>query len=257
MVNCLRNITIVLVHGAWHSPEYFTDLTAYFHDHCFTQVIAPSLPSTGPPVALPNFDQDVLTVRDTIKHVVDDQNEDCIVVTHSYGGVVGTEAVKGLRHRGKDGTGGGVIGMVYLTSYMLREGESMTTNGATPPPDPNAQPWVTVTKDLTTVLNPTYMFYNDLPQQKAAFWASKLRPQSIGVIYSTITYEAWRYIPTYYMVCTIDHAIPVAVQRNMIERTNGTVDVVETIHSSHSPYLSHMETVGKFIRRAAGQSVRR
>ena len=148
MANRLENATIVLVHGAWHSPEYFADLTAYLHDHCFTHVVTPSLPSTGPPVALSNFDQDVFAVRETVRHVVEDQNEDCVLVMHSYGGVVGTEAVKGLRHRRKDGVGGGVIGMVYLTAFLLREGESVGSNGVTPPSDPNEQPWFTVEVSL-------------------------------------------------------------------------------------------------------------
>ncbi|KAH0537197.1 hypothetical protein FGG08_005975 [Glutinoglossum americanum] len=247
--------TIVLIHGAWHTPESFADLCSQLSAY---KIITPSLPSSSTTPALPSFDRDVEIACTAIRNVVENEGEDCLVVMHSYGGVVGTEAVKGLKHRGKDGFGGGVVGLVYLASFMLREGESVAENGAaaaapseSPKPGTN-ECWLTIENGLGTVHDGPSRFYNDLSPETAAYWTSKLTAQSIA---SPLTYAAWRYIPTSYLLCTEDHALPFPVQEKLVERAEGFVDVVEEVKSSHSPFLSQIDVVGRFIRKAAGEKV--
>jgi pimeloyl-ACP methyl ester carboxylesterase len=202
----LKKPTIIIVHGAFHTPEFFTDLSSRLVSSY--QVIAPALPSTSTTPALPNFDQDVQTVREVIRHVVEAEGEDCLLVMHSYGGVVGTEAVKGLEYRGNVGVGRGVVGLVYIAALLLQEGESPYVNGAAwevPRPEDEGSP-VTVEVSvlctplvfcraahqltcpaqhqdgLGTALDASSLFYNDLSTETAAYWASKLKLQSMAFV---------------------------------------------------------------------------
>jgi hypothetical protein len=70
---------------------------------------------------------------------------------------------------------------------------------------------------------------------------------------SPLTYAAWRYIPTTYLLCTEDRTVLPVFQEKMVERTEGKVDVLVRLKSSHSPFLSHVDEVEELIRKAAGE----
>jgi pimeloyl-ACP methyl ester carboxylesterase len=135
--------TIIFVHGSWHDPEAFAAISSRLESSY--QVIVPSLPSSGATPALPNFDQDVQTIHAAVRNVVEDKGEDCVVVMHSSGGIVGTEAMKGVRYKGRNGVGGGVVRLVYLCAFLLREGESLVANGSADAVSLEGEkPWVVV-----------------------------------------------------------------------------------------------------------------
>jgi pimeloyl-ACP methyl ester carboxylesterase len=95
--------------------------------------------------------------------------------------------------------------------------------------------------------------YHDLPLQEAQGWISKLRPQSLATFEDKTRSAAWRKIPTSYLVCEDDRAIPMEGQEAMIARIKeegGDIEV-ERLFVSHSPYVAKPEETAAFLERAA------
>ena len=121
--------TIVFVHGAWGGSAQWATLISILQA-AGSKCVAVDLPSSGAVPAHANFDQDVEKVRATVLAVLDDAGEDCVVVTHSYGGMVGTQALHGLgkaaRSHAADGNGNGkaVLRLLYLTALVFPEDSS-------------------------------------------------------------------------------------------------------------------------------------
>lgn len=114
--------TFVLVTGAWHTPSCFDPLAKLLREAGY-EVVSKKHPSVGgnPPVA--SFDPDVEVIRQPIEEEAD-KGQNVILLMHSYGGVPGTEACKGLdkNTRARGGKKGGVTRLIYCTAFMLQEG---------------------------------------------------------------------------------------------------------------------------------------
>ena len=102
------------------------------------------------------------------------------------------------------------------------------------------------------------IFYNDLDGATAKEWQSKLLPQSIGIYFSTTTYAAWKHIPTTFVICEKDLALPkasaVAFIKGAKEATPTAFDTIETVDSGHFPMLSQPDWTTRMLRRAAGET---
>jgi len=117
--------TLVFVPGAWHGPSSFDPVTNLLSASGYS--ISPvTLPSVGASPAQPSFAADVAAVRAAITEAAD-ADADVFVVMHSYGGVPGSEATKGLGKgdRRSEGKRGGVAGLVYLCAFALDRGKSL------------------------------------------------------------------------------------------------------------------------------------
>ncbi len=134
-------ITVLFVHGAWHTPLYFRPIIQELQFKGYS-ALAPHLP-TCDAVALsedPDMDMtaDVKTVENEIRRRVLDEGRKVLLVTHSYGGVVGTEAVAeelGRNLRLAEGKPGGVIGILYVSAFLIAPGTSLEDlNGGNPAP---------------------------------------------------------------------------------------------------------------------------
>ena len=124
-----RKPDLVLIPGAWHTSECY-DLIAPSLKSAGYDVTALTLPSVGAEPPLDNIDDDVTLIHETVERLAD-AGKDVVVVMHSYGGVPGSEAMKGLSKadRKQKGLGGGVAGLVYLCAWMVAEGESLFSSG--------------------------------------------------------------------------------------------------------------------------------
>jgi pimeloyl-ACP methyl ester carboxylesterase len=163
-----------------------------------------------------------------------------VLVGHSYGGVVITEA----------GNNPKVAGLVYITAFAPDKGESVSSLIANPPPGA-AVPPILPPKDGLLFLDRTKFaasFAADLSPRTASFMADSQVPWGVAALTGAITQPAWRTKPSYYLVATQDHMIPVAAQRSMAERAGATV--VEAT-GSHAIYVSKPKDVAALIRRAA------
>src|SRR4051794_20849668 len=204
----------LLVHGAWHGAWAFDALGAQL-DRAGLRWRALDLPSAG---STADLAADAAVVRGALA----DRPVPTVVLGHSYGGVVISEAAAGVDH---------VRGLVYLSAFMLDVGGSLAGAQDNQLPD-----WVAVDEQAgtSTVRTPVEVFYNDCPREVAEAAAGRLVPQSLAAFASPQTAAAWHEHPSTYVVSRRDHAIPPAAQEAMAARA----DVVERLNRSHSPFLS-------------------
>lgn len=128
---------ILILHGAWHHPEHFAKQIALLQSHSY-EVICPVQPSYNAQPATTTLQEDAAFIRGVLSKLIDEEGKDVILLMHSYGGMVGTEAVteemsRNLRE--KNGSQGGVVKLLYLCAFMLHKGESLATplGGDLPP----------------------------------------------------------------------------------------------------------------------------
>jgi Alpha/beta hydrolase family len=101
-------------------------------------------------------------------------------------------------------------------------------------------------------IDPRNIFYNDLDEETAQSWVSKLKVHSWPTLASPLSYAAWQHVPSAYLLCEADQAIPIQAQEGMVA-ASGMVS--ERCSASHSPFLSQPEVTASFIRRQAGEAV--
>ena len=143
---------IILVHGAWHVPEHYHTLIHQLQQAGF-EVHCPHLPTCNPrKLFVANMFDDATLVRNQIIPLLDKSHK-IIMLLHSYGGVVGIEAVKGLSisERASQGLVGGVKRLVYMCGFMLKVGESV---GGASLPRPDLIQW-----NSTMPLRPLFRAY--------------------------------------------------------------------------------------------------
>lgn len=243
---------IVFVPGAWHSPDSFHLVVGELRAAGY-ETKGVTLASVGASPALQDFQPDVKAIQDVLKPLVD-EGKDILLVVHSYGGVIGSEAVQGFvkSDREKDGKKGGVAHIFFCCAFALPEGVSLmdALNG-------KDLPWwdFNDARDAVMPATPIETFYGDVKEPEQ--YVKMLKPHSYGTFSSKVTYPGWKYVPSTYLVCEKDEAIPLHAQKGMIEGAQkaGANMNVDTVAASHSPFLSIPQDVAQSIRRAAGESV--
>lgn len=117
------NPVVVLVPGAWHTGQAYDLLTSPIREKGY-EPFPIQLPSVGISPGLPDFSADVAAIRAHVTKIMDQENRDVVLVMHSYGGVPGTEAMKGLskKERKAAGKGTGVVALVYIASLVPGKG---------------------------------------------------------------------------------------------------------------------------------------
>ena len=172
--------------------------------------------------------------------VIDAQDGPVVLVGHSYGGAVITEAG---RHQD-------VAALVYIAAFVPDKDESVNALlGGFPADGP--QPPILPPRDGFLLLDQEKFpasFAGDVPAEQAAFMADSQVPWGVDALGGQITEPAWRTKPSWYLVTTEDRMIPPAAQRTMSERAGSTVIEVS---GSHSIYVSQPAAVAALIRDAA------
>jgi pimeloyl-ACP methyl ester carboxylesterase len=185
-----------------------------------------------------------ITLEDDIaatKRILAEQDGPAILVGHSYGGAVITEA----------GNDPKVAGLVYITAFAPDKGESVQTLIKDPPPSAPVPPIVPGADGYLFLDRAKFQacFAADVAADKAAFMADSQVPWGIGALSGTITEPAWKVKPSWYLVATEDKMIPPDAQRAMSKRAGATVVEVE---GSHAIYVSQPQAVASLIEKAAG-----
>jgi pimeloyl-ACP methyl ester carboxylesterase len=174
------------------------------------------------------------------RQIIDAQDGPVVLVGHSYGGAVITEA----------GNDPNVAALVYIAAFAPDRGESVNTLIANPPPGAPVPP-ILPPKDGFLFLDRAKFhasFAGDVPAEQAAFMADSQVPWGVDALSGSITEPAWRTKPSWYLVTTEDRMIPPPAQRAMSERAGSTV--VESA-ASHSIYVSQPTAVASLIEQAA------
>jgi pimeloyl-ACP methyl ester carboxylesterase len=163
-----------------------------------------------------------------------------ILVGHSYGGVVVTEA----------GADPKVKAVVYIAAFAPDKGESVQSLIANPAPGAPVPPILSPVDGYLFLDKAKFRasFAGDVDEQKAAFMADSQVPWGVNALAGAVTEPAWKSKPTFYLVATEDKMIPPAAQREMSKRAGSTV--VEAA-GSHAIYVSKPEVVADLITKAA------
>jgi pimeloyl-ACP methyl ester carboxylesterase len=175
------------------------------------------------------------------RRVIDDLDGPVVLVGHSYGGAVITEA----------GLDDNVAAIVYIAAFAPDKGESVNTLIAGFPAD-GPQPPILPPRDGFLFLDRDKFhasFAGDLPAAQAAFMADSQVPWGVDALGGTISEAAWRMKPSWYLVTGDDRMIPPSAQGAMAERTGSTITQVS---ASHSVYVSQPDAVAALIKQAAG-----
>lgn len=226
-----KDVSIVLVHGA------FVDASGW-------QAVYESLTAKGYEVlAVQNptitLDGDVTAT----KQVIAKAKYPVVLVGHSYGGAVITEA----------GTEQKVKSLVYIAAFAPEAGESVYDLATRPTPGEQGAPLLPPKDGFILVDQEKFpaAFAADVDAAKTRFMASAQVPWGLGAVQAKIGQAAWKLKPTYFMVTAQDHMVPPTTQRSMAARAKA--DQVE-LHSSHAVMLSHPKEVSDFIVRAASEA---
>ena len=173
------------------------------------------------------------------KRALDQQPDQVVLVGHSYGGAVITEA----------GNHPKVAALVYIAAFAPDGGESVNTLIADPPPGAPVPPILPPQDGFLFLDKDKFAasFAADVKPDLAAFMADSQVPWGLDALGGAITEPAWRTKPSWYLVATEDRMIPPDAQRLMSKRANATV--VETA-ASHAVYVSQPEAVATLIETA-------
>ena len=224
----VRNI--VLVHGAWVDGSGWKG--------AYEVLIKDGYNVTIVQLPLTSFSDDVAAT----KRILAQQDGPCILVGHSYGGSVITEA----------GTEPSVVGLVYIAAHMPDSGESESGDGKRFPSDLSKSNAIKKTTDGFDYLDPGQFheyFAADLSAEQANFNAHSQVLINDANFKSVITTPAWRSRPSWMLVPTKDRTINPELERWYAARANSKK--VEVAGASHSVYISKPKEVAALIKEAA------
>ncbi|WP_375419213.1 alpha/beta hydrolase [uncultured Hymenobacter sp.] len=221
---------IVLVHGAWVDGSGWKPVYDILVKDGFTVSVVQE-PLTG-------LADDVAAT----KRVLAQQTGPCILVGHSYGGAIITEA----------GNDSHVVGLVYIAAHMPDAGENEGALGKRYPSDVSKDNIIKKTPDGFTYLDPAAYpayFAADLPREQAEF-AARAQMLTAGAVFtSPITTAAWKTKPSWMLVAGADRTINPELERWYATRARS--HMVEVAGASHSVYASRPKEVAALIKEAA------
>ena len=174
------------------------------------------------------------------KRILASQDGPAILVGHSYGGAVITEA----------GNEPKVAGLVYITAFAPDKGESVATLIQNPPPGAPVPPILPPQDGYLFLERAKFpaSFAADVDAEKAEFMADSQVPWGLEALNGKISEPAWKTKPSWYLIVTDDKMIPPDAQRSMSKRAGSTVVEVK---GSHAIYVSQPEAVAALVEKAA------
>jgi pimeloyl-ACP methyl ester carboxylesterase len=220
--------SIVLVHGGFVDGSGWEGVHRLLRNDGFEVAVVQN-PTTS-------LADDVAFTR----RVIAAQPGPVLLVGHSYGGVVVTEA----------GTDPKVAGLAYIAAFAPDRGESVALLIADPPPGAPVPPILPPEDGFLRLDREKFAasFAADVDPAKAAFMADSQVPWGVEALAGQVASPAWKVRPSWYLVATDDRMIPPPAQRQMAQRAGATVTEVA---GSHAVYVSQPQAVANVIREAA------
>jgi len=221
--------TIVLVHGGFVDGSGWEEVHKILKKRGYTVSIV-----QNPTISLADDAAET-------KRVLATQSGPVILVGHSYGGAVITEA----------GNDPKVAGLVYIAAFALDDGESVSSLIKDPPPGAPVPP-ILPPQDGFLFLDKAKFaasFAADVDTERATFMADSQVPWGVAALSGAVKKAAWKTKPSWYLVATEDKMIPPPAQRFMAQRAGSTVAEAA---GSHAIYVSQPNAVAAIIEKAAG-----
>jgi len=227
--------SLLIVPGAWFVPDHFCPLRDELSD---IDVHTVTLTSSGKdPAVLGDMYADAEAIAQAAAAI----DGPVVVVAHSYGGIPTTQ---GLAHAKN------VRRIIYLAAFQLDAGASIQSfQGG------SLMAWSRLhhrdgIDDYVEAMTPETVFFNDVDTLTARRAVSQLGYQSYASMRQPLTETAWRTIPSTYVICERDNALPVATQGLFAERAGD----VQRMCTSHSPFVSQPAALARLIRRSLARS---
>jgi pimeloyl-ACP methyl ester carboxylesterase len=220
--------SIVLVHGAFVDGSGWKEVYKILKKDGYNVTIVQN--------STESLEADVAAT----KQIIDTTTGDVLLVGHSYGGAVITEA----------GNDPKVAGLVYVAAFAPDAGESVGELSGKPAADATKPPILPPQNGCLTLDRSGFQaaFAADVDPATAGFMADSQIPWGLGAVSGMITHPAWKDRPTWYIIATNDKMIPPSLQHTMAERANAhTKEIV----ASHAVYVSRPKAVAKVIEEAA------
>lgn len=223
-----KNISVVLVHGGFVDGSGWQGVHRLLQQDGYEVIVV-----QNPTLSLAD---DVAVTRRAIASA----NHPVVLVGHSYGGVVITEA----------GNDPKVASLAYIAAFAPDAGESVEALIANPVPDAPVPPILPPQDGFLALDKAKFAdsFAADVDPELAQFMADSQVPWGVEALAGKVTAPAWKAKPAHYLVASSDRMIPPPAQRFMAERAGATVAEVD---ASHSLYVSQPEAVADVVRRAA------
>jgi len=224
--------TVLLVHGAWHGAWCWEPVVRALKARGL-RCVAPDLPLTS-----------LRADADTVARLIRERaaGDPLVVVGHSYGGVVITQAAAEAP---------GAAEIVYLAAFVPDRGESLASLIVQGPATALASA-IAFAPDQTSTIDPAKaadVFYHDCTPEVARDATGRLRAYAAACFQTPVDRVAWREIPSTYVVCADDRAIHPDAQRRMAARATRVVE----LPGSHSPFLARPVALAEEIAaRSAG-----
>ncbi|KAL4901154.1 hypothetical protein BDW74DRAFT_160450 [Aspergillus multicolor] len=235
------------VPGAWHTPQTFAALRSLMAEQGL-ESIAISTPSVGASPPVKGLHADVIHTKAMLQELVDNGRQ-VVVVMHSYGGAVGGSAIEGLGYaqRAKAGRRGGVIMAVWMAAFVVcKEQTVLDLLGG------SWEPWMQFKNDdgYVHTSDESNVFYGDVAPEEQQRQIALLKPQPQLSFKEPALYEPWREIPSMYLFCEKDQALPLVAQEAFAKILGQGPSVTYHTDASHSPFLSQPEKVIEGLRLA-------
>ncbi|PYH92402.1 alpha/beta-hydrolase [Aspergillus ellipticus CBS 707.79] len=257
-----NNISVVIVHGSYHSPAPFEPLISQLavrgiDAHCphrptcdlrrlnVGDVNNPDFDRDPPVGGYPTDSEDVDVVVQVLDKLINQDGKRVLLMAHSSGGWVATQAAipeLQAKPRQADGKTGGIIGIFYLGAFVVPVGESIASFFQPKDGSFVTPPFMEFHKHgaagLGTIVNAPQYLFNDIDPESAAKWAATLTASPI--MPTVLTNDAYSSVPCAYLVLDNDLTLPKEYQEGMIaiQGQRGNSFTVYHAPSGHSPYLS-------------------
>ncbi|KAF4338936.1 hypothetical protein FBEOM_7112 [Fusarium beomiforme] len=250
----MGNTTVVIIPGSFAPAKHYRVFTESLERHGVDSRVIDT-PSVGKRGNLPpaTMSDDVEEIANVVSKLLDEGKE-VVLMTHSYGGIPGTQCLSKLSRKARDleGKQGGIDKIIYLASVVLQPGVcNLDAFGA------NMPDFVTLEDDYMT-LDPEghakYTF-SDLPFEQALELAKQMPEHSTASFREPLTYPGYNDVDVHYILCEQDQIIPPQFQRAMIEGAkalSGREVTVHNLDSGHVPVISQPDNVSKIVKEIIG-----
>ncbi|KAJ5777634.1 hypothetical protein N7520_000880 [Penicillium odoratum] len=226
--------TVLFVPGFWEGPTVFNKVRSLLAMQNITVEVA-VLPSTGTTSpGNPGMKDDVAAVRTHIETILA-RGEDIILVLHSAGGFLGSEAMRGL-DKGTRSDQPGVVSIVFLAAAIYPEGHQH-----------QPLPFALVEGGASHCAQPEFLLLGDVPEADHAEWLAAFKSQPAQGWDDTVSYTGWKDVPSVYLVCEGDNVLPVPLQEQLAGLARSKV---KRCSAGHIPMLSQPEAVVEVVQDA-------
>ncbi|KAF4595990.1 alpha/beta hydrolase family domain-containing protein [Ophiocordyceps camponoti-floridani] len=241
-----RDKAVLIITGYWHVPEQYSRVGSAL-ERKGIRVISECLPTCqNLPPPHKTIHDDIQFIKDIVAKEVEEKTL-LTVLCHSYGGMVASAALGEFAVNAESSNKGGVTGIIYMSAFVPSENQSLSGKFGGRLPE-----FIKVRPDNTCFPEPPApVFFSDLSPEDADWAIGLVTRCPVGPLSTPIPGDrvAWRSIPSAYIFCEADVALPPKTQRSMVAaaKAQGAKFRVYSLDTNHSPFVNKPEAVADIV----------